>query len=160
MFDFDRHHQNYLAFRSLARFLANENLLLILKFPLMLHCTQYWALIPPSAVAESMRLPADSMVGQQSEKDEEANDARNWDQMTMIHLVDKDDLMVDIDDIDDGSRAIKATTEPANDESIQEDNCTVAEIESYFSASLKASLGPPVRYNPFACPSKKIDLLV
>ena len=151
----DRHNQNYLAFRSLARFLAKENMLLVLKFPLMLHCNQYWALIPPAATIESLRSPTET-----SANDGEANDARNWDQMTMIHLVDKDDLMVDIEDIEDGSRASKTATELDNDESIQEDNCTVAEIESYFSASLKAALGPPVRYNPFACPSKKIDLLV
>lgn len=151
---YHRHHQNYLAFRSLARFLANENMLLILKFPSMTHCMQYWALIPPPAA--SLSLPTDSSGGEF-----EVNHARDWDQMTLIHLVDKDDLMIDIESINDDSRTATKTTLVYNDdETMLEDDYTVAEIESYFAASLKSTLGPPIRYNPFACPSKKIDMLV
>jgi hypothetical protein len=102
-------------------------MLLILRFEHLLPCYQYWALIPPAAAKD--------------------RGAAALDQMCLIHLIDRDDLIMDYDKC-------------ANNISREEEAEVEEDMQQYFAESLPAALGQPGRYNPSASPSNKIDRLV
>lgn len=117
-------------------------MLLILRFEHLLPCYQYWALIPPAAAKD--------------------RGAAALDQMCLIHLIDRDDLIMDYDKC-----ANNISREGGNTEvgictlNKREEEAEVEEdMQQYFAESLPAALGQPGRYNPSASPSNKIDRLV
>lgn len=147
-------YQNTLTFRSLARYLAAKDALLILRASYImpdssgeqaLLSDQYWALVPPPCQTagnpgipgESAPPPADS-------------------HMVLLKLLDRDDVLV-ADSVDASSHLTGhggTETDAAADMEMQE------EIERYLEDSLCSSLGCPTTYNAMVYTSNTINNMV
>ena len=138
------------------RYLATNDTILILKFPHMVHDSQFWALIPPSNPLKEEKnecsLEAESYL-------KIGDDGEDSKQMTLISLVDRDDIIAhNTNDFGSLSSSTRAKGEVAAD--AEDDVCTMDEFQKYFHDALVTALGPPSPYNPFASPSRKLDALV
>jgi len=77
--------QNKVIFKNLAKLLAKDGTILVLKVPFLENkCSQYWAIIPPSC-ASSM-IPKD-------DGDNTVTSDISYQQMILIKLIDKDSLL-------------------------------------------------------------------
>ena len=114
------HHENTLTFRGVARWLAQHDILLIVRVPCALHNStlvndQFWALVPPaSAVAgNNNELQVESSVlsrSSASKADSSARGASPWDYMQLLKLVDSDDILVPR--INQAGRSLSASSYP------------------------------------------------
>lgn len=120
-------------------------MLLILKFQSADSEIQFWALIPPSGESQIYDQHPDS-----------CEEFDQWQQMTLINLVDRDDILADTEE----ARQVECKGKQGSEEQDADDNYAVEEMQKYFDISLLNALGPPNRYNPFAIPSRKIDSMV
>lgn len=115
-FQFLSHHENQLTFRGVARWLAQHDILLIVRVPCALPNSslvndQYWALVPPAAAststsnstfhssaatAASGTYPnvSTALPRNTSEAASAIRGASSWDYMQLLKLVDSDDLLV------------------------------------------------------------------
>lgn len=141
------------------RYLASNDTILILKFPHMVHDSQFWALIPPSNPTKVEK--EDNCIAEEGYL-KIGNDIEDAKQMTLISLVDRDDIIAQTTDLRSSAsshtRPAKSTGD--DDADAEDDVCTMDEFQKYFHDALVTALGPPSPYNPFASPSRKLDALV
>jgi len=171
-------HQNKLIFRTVARFLAHRNTLVVLRVPCALLDTslssdQYWVLVPPP--------------GEPSAQPKSRTEESPWDYMQLLKLVDSDDLLAprchpldysarpastasevpSVPQVTPVKRTEGATDAHSTDTMESDDRAArlqdeemMLDVEEYLQSSLESSLGPPDRYNPVMFSSGSINNMV
>eukprot|EP01038_Epipyxis_sp_PR26KG_P012360 gene12360-16578_t len=152
-----------LLFRSLSYMMATYDILLIIRANVMYHdsiCEILWALIPPACPKFINLSNETDNFSSASFCNIHTNSV--FDELTMIQLVDKDDMLTSNTDFYDNKR-LASNLNLKEDDNTFSNTSQISECIKSNLAYLKSAitengrLGDPQPYNPFASASKKVD---